>query len=310
LARPIIAEKVVEVARRVGADVVSHGATGKGNDQVRFELTFKALAPHLKIVAPWREWTIRGREEAILYARKHNIPVGVTKSKPYSTDANLWHISYEGGLLEDPANAPKEDMFELTVSPERAPAKGEKVDIGFKKGIPSSVNGRPMDPVSLVERLNRVAGRNGIGRVDLIENRLVGIKSRGVYESPAATLLYRAHRELESLTLDRGVLHDKNLIAQKYGKLVYDGLWHSPLKTALDRYINESQKFVTGHVKFKLYKGNIITLSRSTPHSLYWETLATFEEDDIYNQKDAEGFINLHGLPLKVAALLRRRGRH
>lgn len=305
LARPIIAEKVVEVARRVKADAVAHGATGKGNDQVRFELTFKALAPHLGIVAPWREWDMKGREDAIAYAKAHRIPITVTKSKPYSSDANLWHISYEGGVLEDPSHPPKEDMFNLTVSPQRAPAKGEEVEIGFVAGIPLSVNKKRLAPVEVVDRLNKIGGRNGVGRIDIVENRLVGIKSRGVYEAPAATLLYAAHRELESLVMDRETVHAKQELAQRYGQMVYNGLWHSPLKKSLDRFVDETQKVVTGTVRLKLYKGNILVLSRKSKHSLYWEQLATFESDEVYNQKDAEGFINLYGLPFKVQALLR-----
>lgn len=307
LARPLIAEKIVEVALKEKADAVAHGATGKGNDQVRFELTFKALAPQLGILAPWREWEFKGREDEIRYAQTHNIPVTVSKRKPYSSDANIWHISYEGGVLEDPNNPYKEDMFELTVSPEKAPNRPEFVEIDFVKGAPVAVNGKRLDPVSLVHILNKIAGRNGVGRVDLVENRLVGIKSRGVYESPAATVLYAAHQELESLVLDRDTWHAKLLIGPKYGELVYFGLWHSPLKQALDAFIDETQKNVTGRVKLKLYKGNIVVQGRRSPHSLYWEKLATFEEEDIYNQKDAEGFINLFGLPLKVQALLRHK---
>jgi argininosuccinate synthase len=304
LARPIIAEKIVKVARKVKADGVAHGATGKGNDQVRFELTFKALAPDLKILAPWREWEFKGREDEIAYARRHGIPVTVTKAKPYSSDANLWHISYEGGVLEDLKNAYAEDMFEMTVSPERAPAKGEAVEIAFSKGVPVAVNGRKLGPVELVSTLNKIAGRHGVGRVDIVENRLVGIKSRGVYESPGATVLYAAHRELESLVLDRETLHAKQQAAPRYGELVYYGQWFTPLRESLDAFVAETQKRVTGRVRLKLYKGNIIPLSRTSPHSLYWEKLATFEREEIYNQRDAEGFINLFGLPLKVRAML------
>ena len=309
LARPLIAEKVVEVARRERADAVAHGATGKGNDQVRFELTFKALAPGLKILAPWREWEFKGREDEIAYARRHNIPVPVTRSKPYSSDANLWHISYEGGVLEDPDHPYDEAMFELTVSPEKAPAAGEKLEIAFERGVPVSVNGRALGPVRLVETLNKIAGRHGVGRVDMVENRLVGIKSRGVYEAPAATVLYFAHRELESLALDRETFHAKETIGPKYGEMVYYGLWHSPLKKALDAFVSATQKYVTGLVRMKLYKGSILVQGRKSPHSLYWEKLATFEREEIYNQKDAEGFINLFGLPFKVQALLRGAGR-
>jgi len=307
LARPIIAEKIVEIAKKEKADAVSHGATGKGNDQVRFELTFKALAPELKILAPWREWEFKGREDEIRYAQKHRIPVPVTKSKPYSSDANIWHISYEGGVLEDPNHPYLEDMFEMTVSPEKAPAKGEEIEITFERGAPVAVNGKRLGPVALVQDLNKRAGRHGVGRVDIVENRLVGIKSRGVYESPAATVLYAAHLELETLVLDRETFHAKQLIAPKYGEMVYNGLWQAPHKKALDAFIAETQKRVTGKVRLKLYKGNIIVRGRTSPYSLYWEKLATFEGEDIYNQKDAEGFINLFGLPLKVQALLRHK---
>lgn len=304
LARPIIAQKIIEIAKKEKADAVCHGATGKGNDQVRFELTFKALMPEVKIIAPWREWDIRSREDAIDYAKRYNIPVPVTKAKPYSSDANLWHISYEGGILEDPANEYDESMFQLTVSPQAAPNRPTYVTIGFEKGIPVAVNGKKTGPVALVEKLNKIAGANGIGRVDIVENRLVGIKSRGVYEAPGATVLYAAHRELESLTLDRETLHYKELIAPKYAEMVYNGQWFVPLREAFDAFINESQKNVTGTVKLKLYKGNIVVASRTSPNSLYWEKLATFGKEEIYNQKDAEGFINLFGLPLKVKAIL------
>lgn len=306
IARPIIAEKVAEIARREKADAVSHGATGKGNDQVRFELTFKAVAPELGILAPWREWEFKGREDEIQYAQRHNIPVTVTKAKPYSSDANLWHISYEGGVLEDPNHPYKDDMFELTVSPEKAPNRPEFVTIDFVKGTPVAVNGKKLKPVTLVQTLNTIAGRNGVGRIDIVENRLVGMKSRGVYEAPAATVLYFAHKELESLTLDRDTAHAKELIGPRYAELVYYGQWHTPLRHALDAFINDTQKVVTGRVKLKLYKGNITVQGRTSPHSLYWQKLASFEAEDIYNQSDAEGFINLFGLPIKVAALLRK----
>ncbi len=305
LARPIIAEKIVQIAKKVGADAVAHGATGKGNDQVRFELTFKALAPELGILAPWREWEFKGREDEIEYAKRHNIPITVTKKKPYSSDANLWHISYEGGVLEDLKNAYKEDMFELTVSPEKARASGEYLEIKFERGIPVAVNGKKYGPVETVSLLNTIAGRNGVGRIDIVENRLVGIKSRGVYESPAATVLYAAHQELETLVLDRDTYHAKQALGPKYGEMVYYGLWWSPLKRAMDAFIDETQKKISGTVRLRLYKGNITVQSRTSPNSLYWEKLATFEREEIYNQKDAEGFINLFGLPLKVQALLR-----
>ncbi|MBN1621521.1 MAG: argininosuccinate synthase [Endomicrobiales bacterium] len=306
LARPIIAKKIIEIAKREKADAVSHGATGKGNDQVRFELTFKALMPNIKIIAPWREWDIQSREDAIRYANRYGIPVPVTKAKPYSSDANLWHISYEGGVLEDPDKGYDESMFHLTVSPEKAPNKPTRVSIDFIKGIPVGLNGRKLGPVQLIEKLNKIAGKNGVGRADIVENRLVGIKSRGVYESPAATVLHIAHKELESLTLDRETLHFKELITPKYSEMVYYGLWFTKLKKSLDAFIDETQKNVTGTVRLKLYKGNVIILGRKSPNSLYWEQLATFEKDEVYNQKDAEGFINLFGLPLKVQAILKK----
>ncbi|NLM46532.1 MAG: argininosuccinate synthase [Firmicutes bacterium] len=304
IARPVIAKRLVEVAEKEGADAVAHGATGKGNDQVRFELTVKALAPHLRIIAPWREWEIRSREDAIDYANKYGIPIPVTKDKPYSMDRNLWHISYEGGILEDPAVAPDKDMFLLTVDPEDAPDTPEYVEIGFIAGAPVSVNGRELAPVELLSELNTIAGRHGIGRVDMVENRLVGMKSRGVYETPGGTLLYFAHRQLESLTLDRETMHFKEMAAVKYGELVYYGLWFTPLREALDAFINVTQKNVTGSIRLKLYKGNITVAGRTAPRSLYREDLATFGADAVYNQRDAEGFINLFGLPLKVQGLL------
>ena len=306
IARPIIAQKVAEIALKENADAVSHGATGKGNDQVRFELTFKALAPQLKIIAPWREWEIRSRNDAIDYAKKHGIPVPVTKAKPYSSDANLWHISYEGGVLEDPDAEYDESMFQLTVSPFKAPQKPAVLSIDFVAGNPVGINGKKMAPAELIMALNKIAGAHGVGRVDIVENRLVGIKSRGVYEAPAATVLYDAHQYLESLTLDRETLHYKQAIGPQYAAMVYNGQWFTPLRRALDVFINETQKEVTGTVRLKLYKGNVFVAGRRSPRSLYWEKLATFERDEIYNQKDAEGFINLYGLPLKVQAILRR----
>jgi argininosuccinate synthase len=310
LARPIIAQKVVEIAKKEKADAVCHGATGKGNDQVRFELTFKALMPHVKIIAPWREWEIKSRNDAIDYAKEHGIPVPVTKAKPYSSDANLWHISYEGGILENPENEYDESMFQLTVSPEKAPNKPEYVTIDFVKGIPVKVNGKKLAEVELIETLNKIAGRNGVGRVDIVENRLVGMKSRGVYEAPAATVLLEAHKYIESITVDRETLHYKAIIAEKYAEMVYNGQWFTPLREAFDAFIDKTQRNVTGTVKLKLYKGNVIVASRTSPNSLYWEKLATFDKDNIYNQKDAEGFINLFGLPIKVEALLRNRGKN
>jgi argininosuccinate synthase len=304
LARPVIAKKIIDIAKKENADAVCHGATGKGNDQVRFELTFKALMPEIKIIAPWREWDIKSREDAIAYAEKRGIPVPVTKAKPYSSDANLWHISYEGGILEDPENEYDESMFQMTVSPEKAPNRPTYISIDFKAGIPVALNGKKLDPVALIEKLNVIAGANGIGRVDIVENRLVGMKSRGVYEAPAATVLYAAHAALEALTVDRDTYHFKETISPKYAEMAYYGLWFTPLREALDAFINETQKSVTGTVRLKLYKGTITIAGRKSPHSLYWEQLATFGRDEIYNQRDAEGFINLFGLPIKVKALL------
>lgn len=305
LARPLIAKKIVEIAKKEGADAVAHGATGKGNDQVRFELTFKALSPELKIIAPWREWEMKSREDEIDYAKKHGIPIPVTKAKPYSSDANLLHISYEGGVLENLENEYDESMFQMTVSPQKAPDRPSYVSIDFVKGIPVALNGKKVSPLVLFEKLNKIAGQNGVGRVDIVENRLVGMKSRGVYETPAGTLLYFALKELESLTLDRDSLHYKELISSKYAEMAYYGLWFTPLKESLDKFIDETQKNTTGTIKLKLYKGNCTPVFRKSPNSLYWEKLATFGEEDIYNQKDAEGFINLFGLPLKVRAMLK-----
>lgn len=302
LARPVIAKRHVEIALKEGADAVAHGATGKGNDQVRFEATFKSLAPHLKIIAPWREWDMKSREELIEYAQKSGIDVPVTKAKPYSSDRNLLHISYEGGVLEDPNYEPKEDMFQLTVSPEKAPDKPEYVTIGFELGYPISVNGKMLSPVEILTTLNEIAGRNGVGRVDIVENRLVGMKSRGVYETPGGTLLMEAHKALETLTLSRDVMHYKELISTKYAELVYNGLWFSALKEAFDAFIDKCQYSVTGTARLKLYKGSLIVVGRESKYSLYDPNLATFEEDEVYNQKDAEGFINLFTLPDKVRA--------
>ena len=306
MARPLIAKKMVEIAEKEGAVAVSHGATGKGNDQVRFELTVKALSPNLKIVAPWREWDIRSREDAIDYASARGIPVPVTKDRPYSMDRNIWHLSHEGGNLEDPALEPPGDVLMLTVSPEKAPDRPTYVEIGFEKGIPVSLDGSPVDPVALVERLNAVGGANGIGVVDMVENRLVGMKSRGVYETPGGTILWLAHRELERLTLDRITLHYKEMLAMRYAELVYDGVWFSPLREALDAFVDVTQRTVTGAVRMKLYKGNCTPAGATSPYSLYNKELATFSRDEIYSQKDAEGFINLFGLPLKVKALMEK----
>ena len=307
IARPLIAKRQVEIARKENADAVAHGATGKGNDQVRFELTYKALAPDLRIIAPWRGWELKGREEEIEYARERKIPVPVTKSKPYSSDRNLWHISYEGGILEDPWFEPKEDMFILTNNPNKAPNKPEYVEIAFEKGVPKAVNGKRLPPVKLIQSLNKLGGKHGVGRVDVVENRLVGIKSRGVYETPGGTIFYKAHQALESITLDRDVMHYKQLVAQRYAELVYNGQWFTPLKEDLDAFIEKTQENVTGNVRLKLFKGNCIVVGRKSAQSLYRPDLATFEKEEVYNQKDAEGFINLFGLPMKVQAQLRRK---
>ncbi|MBI5078649.1 argininosuccinate synthase, partial [Candidatus Saganbacteria bacterium] len=306
VARPLIAKKQVEIAKKEKADAVAHGSTGKGNDQVRFELTYKALAPELKIIAPWREWELAGREEEIAYARRHGIPVPVTKKKPYSSDRNLWHISYEGGILENPWFEPKENMFTLTVSPEKARRRPEYVEVEFEKGAPCAVNGKSLKPVKLIQTLNQIGGRNGIGRADLIENRLVGIKSRGVYETPGGTILYAAHQALEAIALDRDTQHYKQLVSQRYAELVYYGQWFTPLKEALDAFVAKTQRNVSGSVRLKLYRGNCLVVGRKSGKSLYRPELATFEKEKIYNQKDAEGFINLFGLPVKEAALINR----
>lgn len=306
MARPIIAKRQVEIALAEGADAVAHGATGKGNDQVRFELTYKALAPHLKVIAPWREWELRSREEEIAYARARGVPLEIDEAKPYSRDRNLWHLSHEGSDLEDPWNEPRPEMFQLTADPQEAPDRPEYVTIDFERGVPVALDGRRLDPVELVAALNQVAGRHGVGRVDLVENRLVGLKSRGVYETPGGTLLYAAHRELENLTLDRETLHYKEQVALKYAELVYYGLWWTPLRKALDAFVDVTQERVTGSVRLKLYKGNVIVAGRRSPYSLYREALATFGAGEGYDQADATGFINLFGLPLKVQALVEK----
>ena len=306
-ARPLIAKKLVEIAEKEGAVAVAHGATGKGNDQVRFELGVKALAPHLKVIAPWREWDIRSREDAIDYAEARGIPVPVTKKSIYSRDRNIWHISHEGGELESPANASSYDMLMLTVPPEQAPDKPTFVEIGFEQGVPVALNGERLDSISLLEKLNIIGGANGIGLVDMVENRLVGMKSRGVYETPGGAILMYAHHELELLTLDRATLHYKEQIALRYAELVYDGVWFAPLREALDAFVNNTQRTVTGTVKVKLYKGNIMPAGSISPYSLYDEELSTFGRDEVYNQADAEGFINLFGLPLKVRALMEKK---
>ncbi|MCL5780714.1 MAG: argininosuccinate synthase [Firmicutes bacterium] len=306
-ARPLIAKKLAEIAEKEGAVAVAHGATGKGNDQVRFELGVKALAPHLKVIAPWREWDIRSREDAIDYAEARGIPVPVTKKSIYSRDRNIWHISHEGGELESPANAASYDMLMLTVPPEQAPDQPAYVEIGFEKGIPVSLNGERLDGVSLLEKLNAIGGANGIGIVDMVENRLVGMKSRGVYETPGGAILVYAHHELELLTLDRATLHYKEQVALRYAELVYDGVWFAPLREALDAFVDSTQRTVTGTVKLKLYKGNIMPVGTTSPYSLYDEELSTFGRDEVYNQADAAGFINLFGLPLKVRAMMEKK---
>lgn len=303
-ARPLIASRQVEIAEAEGADAVSHGCTGKGNDQVRFELTYKALNPKLKVIAPWREWNIRSREDAIAYAQKKNVPISASLKKIYSHDQNIWHRSSEGGALEDPWNAPPEEVFALSVSPEKAPDKPTIINLDFEKGEPVALDEKRMSAHELLTALNKIGGANGIGRVDMVENRLVGIKSRGVYETPGGVILYRAHEELESLVLSGQTLHFKEMLAPRYAELVYNGQWFTPLRQALDAFIDKTQERVTGTVKLKLYKGNVIVQGRKSPYSLYREDYATFGEDDVYNQQDAEGFINLFGLPLKVKAMI------
>jgi argininosuccinate synthase len=307
LARPVIAKHQVEVALTEGATAVAHGCTGKGNDQVRFELTYQALAPGLKVIAPWREWDLKSREDCLDYAEKRGIPVEASRTKIHSRDRNLWHISHEGGELEDAANAPFPGTWQLTKSPQDAPDREEQVEIGFDKGVPVSVNGLAMDPVSLVELLNEIGGRNAIGRIDLVENRFVGIKSRGCYETPGGTLLITAHRELEALCLDRDLQHFKQHIALKYAEMVYFGLWFTPLREALDAFIESSQKEVTGTVTLSLYKGNIAIASRKSPFSLYRTDLSSFTMGESYDQKDAAGFIRILGLPSRSRAQARQK---
>jgi argininosuccinate synthase len=306
IARPLLAKKQVEVALATGCDALSHGATGKGNDQVRFELTYKALAPHLPVIAPWRVWDIVSREDAIDYADKHNVPIQQSKAKIYSRDRNLWHISHEGAELEDPANAPSDGVWMLTASPDKAPDYPAEVTIRFERGTPVAIDGEKMSGVEIVEQLNKVGGEHGVGRIDLVENRFVGMKSRGCYETPGGTILLFAHRELESLCLDRATMHYKQKIALDYADLVYDGKWFTPLREALDAFIRSTQRYVTGEVKVQLYKGHVDVLSRKSPYSLYSEKIASFTMGADYNQKDAEGFINLTGLPIRVAAAVHR----
>jgi len=307
LARPLLAYRQVRAALAEGADALAHGATGKGNDQVRFEVTYGAFAPHLRVIAPWREWSIRSREDALAYATAHNVPVDQSPRDLFSRDGNLWHLSHEGGNLEDTWNAPLEEMFRLTVAPEKAPDAPEIVTLSFEAGTPISVNGERLGPVALVERLNKIAGAHGVGRLDLVENRLVGIKSRGVYETPAGTVLHLAHRELERLVLDRDTLHFKQAVSVRYAQLIYDGLWFSTLREALAGFVEETEKEVTGEVRIKLYKGKAEAVGRRSPRSLYRQDLATFGEGMAYDHQDAAGFIRLFGLPERVRALTRER---
>jgi argininosuccinate synthase len=307
IARPLIARAQVAIACQEGADAVAHGATGKGNDQVRFELTYAALAPELRVIAPWREWELTSRTALIEFARQHGIPVPVTAERPYSTDRNLFHISYEGGILEDPWSEPPPKMFLLTNSPEAAPDVPVSVEIDFEAGNPVAVDGQRLGPVALLERVNRLGGEHGIGRVDLVENRFVGMKSRGVYETPGGTILHAARRALESLTLDREVLHLRDSLVTRYAEMVYYGFWYSPEREALQALMDDCQRDVTGTVRLKLYKGNVTVAGRRSPRTLYRNDFATFETDSVYRQRDAEGFINLHALRLRIRALRDRR---
>ena len=303
MARPLIAKRQVEVARAVGADALAHGCTGKGNDQVRFELTYMAFAPDLPVIAPWREWDIRSREDAIAYAAARNIPVAATKEKIYSRDRNLWHISHEGGILEDPAQGPPKDVFMLSTDPEDAPNEPEEVRIGFDAGTPVSVNDRELGPVDLIAELNAIGGRHGVGRIDLVEDRMVGMKSRGVYETPGGTLLYSAHSELEQLVLDRRTLAAKDLVAPRYADIVYEGRWWTTEREAYDAFVDVTQQRVTGSVALRLYKGAAAVIGRQSEHALYDERFVTFGEDDVYQQSDAAGFIRLYGLSMRVRAI-------
>ena len=307
-ARPVIAKAIVDIAKKEGADAICHGCTGKGNDQVRFELTIKAFAPEMTIIAPWRIWNIKSREEEIEYAEAHNIPLKINRETNYSKDKNLWHLSHEGLDLEDPANEPqyeKEGFLEMGVSPLQAPDKPTYVSIRFEKGVPTAIDGKEMGAVEIVETLNKIGGENGVGLADLVENRLVGMKSRGVYETPGGTILYEAHRLLETITLDKATMHYKQMIAIKFGEMVYDGQWFTPLREALSAFVTKTQETVTGDVKLRIYKGNVTSAGITSPNSLYSEDIATFSDDGgAYSQKDAEGFINLFGLPLKVKAML------
>src|SRR4029079_11765989 len=303
MGRPLIARRQVEVARRIGADALAHGCTGKGNDQVRFELTYAAFAPDLPVIAPWRVWDIKSREDALDYAAKHNVPVTASREKIYSRDRNIWHISHEGGVLEDPGQGPPADLFMLTTSPELAPNESEEVSIGFSQGTPVAVNGVFLDPVAILTTLNKIGGRHGVGRIDLVEDRLVEMKSRVLYETPGGTLLYTAHSELEQLILDRRTLAAKDLIAPRYADLVYEGRWWTTEREAYDAFVNVTQERVTGGVTLKLYKGTVAVVSRASEYALYDERFVTFGEDDVYQQSDAAGFIRLYSLPDRVRAI-------
>jgi argininosuccinate synthase len=302
LARPVIAKRQIEIAQKEGGDAVAHGATGKGNDQVRFELTYYALQPDIRVVAPWREWEFKGRSDLIAYAKEHSIPVTATQQKPYSTDRNLMHVSYEGGILEDPWAEPPEDIFQMTHSPETAASEAEYIELSFEKGEPVAINGQNLAPVVMLERLNKLGGAHGIGRVDLVENRFVGMKSRGVYETPGVTILQAAHRALESITLDREVMHLRDSLAVKFAESVYYGFWFAPEFALLRKLIDETQQNVSGDVRLKLYRGNTILAGRRSPNSLYDESVATFEADTVYDQRDAEGFIKLNALRLRLGS--------
>jgi argininosuccinate synthase len=305
IARPLIAKRQIEIAQLEGADAVAHGATGKGNDQVRFELTYYALNPYIRVISPWRQWQFKSREELMDYAQQNGIPVPVTKKKPYSSDRNLLHISFEGGILEDPWFASPEDMFILSVSPESAPDRPTVVEIDFEEGIPKRIDGKPLSPANLLQQLNEMGGRNGIGRVDMVENRYVGMKSRGVYETPGGTILHVAHRAIESITMDREVMHFRDSLIPKISELIYNGYWFSPEMDVLKKAMDEMQKDVTGTVRLKLYKGNCIVIGRKSEKSLYHGAFATFEKDTVYNQKDAEGFIRLNSLRLRIRKMMR-----
>jgi argininosuccinate synthase len=307
LARPLMAKRLVEIAHKEGAKYIAHGCTGKGNDQVRFEIGVASFDPTIKIIAPWRIWDIKSREDAIDYALEKGVDVPVTKAKIYSRDRNLWHLSHEGGELEDPKQAHKQEMYLMTTPPEQAKDEVTFVDFYYEKGILKKINGAEMNPVAMVELLNKIGGENGIGIIDIVENRLVGMKSRGVYETPGGTLIYAAHKELERLTIDKNTFHYKQQVAIKYGELVYDGLWFTPLKEALDAFVDATQKNVTGTVKLKLYKGNIMVAGVDTPYALYDESISSFGASELYSHKDAEGFINLFGLPSKIAAMVKNR---